>query len=224
MNLRGESPGGAEGTGPGRQLLRERRLRMAVSAGSAFGLHLLYALYHGALGVLCRSVWFAALCAYYIVLSAMRFSVILCGYGSRSDPSADMERFVMRFCGGLLILLSIILAGTNYISLSQNIAIKRDEIVMITIAAYTFTKLAAVIVKAVKRRKDPSMLLAVLRNISYAEIAASILTLQRSMLVSFGEMEEGNIRVMNILSGSAVFLFVLALGIAAVRRGAKKKG
>lgn len=223
MNLRGESAG-AKGTGLGRRLLRERHLRMAVSAGAVFGLHLLYALYHGALGILYRSVWFAALCAYYIVLSAMRFSVILCGYGSRSAPSADMERFVMRFCGGLLILLSIILAGTNYISLSQNIAIKRGEIVMITIAAYTFTKVAAVIVKAVKRRKDPSMLLAALRNISYAEIAASILTLQRSMLVSFGEMEEGNIRVMNILSGSAVFLFVLALGIAAVRRGAREKG
>ena len=224
MNLRGESAGGTEGTGLGRRLLGEQRLRMAVSAGAAFGLHLLYALYHGALGVLYRSVWFAALCAYYIVLSAMRFSVILCGYGSRTAPSADMERFVMRLCGGLLMVLSIILAGTNYISLSQNIAIRRDEIVMITIAAYTFTKLTAVILKAVKQRKDPSMLLAVLRNISYAEIAASILTLQRSMLVSFGGMEEANIRVMNILSGSAVFLFVLALGIAAVCRGSNEKG
>lgn len=43
--------------------------------------------------------------------------------------------------------LSIVLASVNYVSLSQNIAAKYDEIIMITIAVYTFSKLAAVIVK-----------------------------------------------------------------------------
>lgn len=64
----------------------------------------------------------------------------------------------------------------------------------------------------------------VLRTIGYAEAAASILTLQRSMLVSFDGMGETEIRMMNILSGSAVYLFVLALGGIMIHRGITKKG
>ena len=135
-----------------------------------------------------------------------------------------MEHFVMKLCGALLVILSIILAGTSYISLSRNIAAKRDEIMMISIAAYTFTKLTAAIVKGVKQRNDPSPLLASLRAIRYAEVAASVLTLQRSMLVSFGEMAERNIRIMNILSGSAAVLFVLWLGTAMLRSEQNRKG
>ncbi len=46
----------------------------------------------------------------------------------------------MRLSGILLILLSFVLSGVIYISISQNIAVKYDEILMITIAAYTFFK------------------------------------------------------------------------------------
>lgn len=66
-------------------------------------------------------------------------------------------------------------------------------------------------------------LLSVIRCIGYAEVAASVLTLQRSMLVSFGEMSDTDIRTMNILTGSAVCLFVLILGIILITRG-KRKG
>lgn len=197
---------------------------MGVFAVATFGLHLLYALHNGILGAAYRSVWFLIMCVYYVVLSAMRFSVVLCEYKLGTAPSMAMEHFVIKLCGALLVILSIILAGTSYISLSRNIATKRDEIMMISIAAYTFTKLTAAIVKGVKQRNDPSPLLASLRAIRYAEVAASVLTLQRSMLVSFGEMAERNIRIMNILSGSAAVLFVLWLGTAMLRSRQNRKG
>ena len=84
---------------------------------------------------------------------------------------------------------------------------------MITIAAYTFFKIIMAIVKAVKQHKNPSPLLAVIRNIGYAEAAASILTLQRSMLVSFGTMNNTEAHIMNILTGAADFLYVLIIGM-----------
>ena len=120
-------------------------------------------------------------------------------------------------------LLNFILAAAIYISQSQHIATKYGEIVMITIAAYTFYKITITVIKAVKQRKNPSPLLSVIRSISYAEVAASVLTLQRSMLVSFGEMNDTDIHTMNTLTGSSVCLFVLILGIALIIRGAKRK-
>lgn len=162
------------------------------------------------------------MCAYYIVLSTMRLSAILCGQKNKNISSSDTEYFVMKLCGVLLVLLNFVLVGAIYISLSRNIATKHGEIVMITIAAYTFYKITMTVIKAVKQRKNPSPLLSIIRSISYAEVAASVLTLQRSMLASFGGMSDTDIRTMNILTGSAVCLFVLILGIVLITRGKRK--
>lgn len=120
----------------------------------------------------------------------------------------------MKLSGILLTVLSLVLASVSYISLSQNIATKHGEIIMITIATYTFYKITMSIIRAVKQRKNPSMLLKTIQYISYAEMAASVLTLQRSMLVSFGTMDNKQIHFMNATIGAVVCLFVLILGIS----------
>lgn len=181
--------------------------------------NLLYVLYHGVLAAVNRSVWFAAMCAYYTVLSAMRLSAVLCGRERRSGGS---DYFVMRLCGVLLMVMSAVVAGVNYISLSQNRIAKYETITMITIAAYTFYKLGLSVVRAVRRRRYPLPLHGVIRGIGYAEAAASVLTLQRSMLVSFEGMGEADIRTMNLLTGGGVCLFVLGLGVFMVIRGTRK--
>ena len=56
----------------------------------------------------------------------------------------------------------------------------------------------------------------VLSTITYAEVAASVLTLQRSMLVSFGQMEKEQIYTMNALTGAGVCLFILILGVGMI--------
>ena len=188
-----------ERTEAGKQFIRKQRSRIVLFAVFSFSLNLLYAFYHAALGIINQSVWFITMCAYYIVLSTMRLSAVLCERKNRSTLSNGIEYFVMKLCGVLLILLNFILAGAIYISLSQNIATKYGEIIMITIATYTFSKITMTVIKAVKQRKNPSPLLSVIRSISYAEVAASVLTLQRSMLVSFDGMSNTEIHTMNAL-------------------------
>ena len=130
-----------------------------LSATVGFALNLLYAIYHLVLGVLNLSFWFIAMCAFYGILATMRFSAVLCERSRQKSPSNDTELFVMKLSGVLLVILSIVLATVSYISLSQNIAAKHGEIIMITIATYTFYKIAMAIVKAVKQHKNPSPLL-----------------------------------------------------------------
>ena len=124
----------------------------------------------------------------------------------------------MKFSGILLVALGAVLAAVNYISLSQNIAAKYEEIMMITIAAYTFGKITMAGVKAVKQRRNPSPLLRTIRTIGHAEGSASLLTLQRSMLGSFGSMDHRQIRFMKEMTGDAVFPVVLLLGVAMVTK------
>lgn len=206
----------------GRRIVGEQRFRMVLTAALGFLLNLLYALHHGVLGVIGMSVWFITMCAYYTVLGTMRLSAVLCERRGGAAASDDTEYFVMKLSGVLLVLLSLVLAAVNYISLSQNITAKYGEITMITIAAYTFYKITMAVIRAVRQRKNPSPLLAVIRTISYAEVAASVLTLQRSMLVSFGEIDSAKVRLMNALTGAGICLFVLMLGIFMTIRGIKK--
>lgn len=207
----------------GKKLITNQRYRVVLSAAVALVFNLLYAVYNCVLGVLNLSLWFMAMCAFYVILAMMRFSAVLCERNHHKMTADDVERFVMRFSGILLLILGIVLATVNYISLSQNIVAKHEEIVMITIATYTFYKVTMAIVKAVKQHKNPSLLLKTIRNISYAEVSASILTLQRSMLVSFGSMGSKQICLMNAMTGAAVCLFVLLLGLSMITKS-KKKG
>ena len=209
-------------TKAGKKLVESQRYRIILSAAASFAFNLLYTIYHLVLGVLNLSFWFIAMCAFYGILATMRFSAVLCERNRQKLPSDDTERFVMKLSGTLLVILSIVLATVNYISLSQNIAAKHGEIIMITIATYTFYKITMAIVKAVKQHKNPSPLLKTIRNIGYAEVAASILTLQRSMLASFGSMSAGNIHFMNAVTGAAVCLFVLILGLSMIAKSMKK--
>lgn len=209
-------------TKTGERIVSDRRYRVVLSAAAAFVFNLLFALYNCVLGIMNLSLWFISMCAFYGILAAMRFSAVLCDRKNRRIPSDDMEKFVMRLTGILLSVLSLILAVINCISLSQNIAVKHGEIVMITIAAYTFFKITMAVVKAVKQHKNPSALLRTIRSINCAEAAASVLTLQRSMLVSFGSMDYEQIRLMNSVTGAVVFLFVLILGISITVRSARK--
>lgn len=206
----------------GKRIVGEQRFRMVLAAAIGFLPDLLYALYHGVLGVINLSVWFITMCAYYTVLGAMRLSAVLCERKGGPTASDDAEYFVMKLSGVLLIILSFVLAAVNYISLSRNIAAKYGEITMITIAAYTFYKITMAMIRAIRQHRDPSPLLAVIRNTSYAEAAASVLTLQRSMLVSFGTMSSSKIRIMNALTGAGACLFVLMLGILMTIRGVKR--
>lgn len=177
--------------------------------------NLLYAVYHGVLGVTRASLWFGILCAFYSILAAMRCFAVLYGRGTGTVlPAYGM----FRTTGLLLLVFGAVLAWSNAVSLSQNIAKVYGTIPMITIASYTFYKITAVIVRAVRQRKHASAQFTVLQNISYAEVAASVLTLQRSMLVTFGRIETEKMFVMNALTGAGICLFILVLGMHMILR------
>ena len=211
------------GTKIGERIVSDQRYRIVLSAAVSFVINLLYALYHCVLGIMNLSLWFTAMCAYYGILAVMRFSAVLCEYKNKQSSCDRMETFVMRLSGVLLSALSLVLATIIYISLSQNIAVRYGEIIMITIAAYTFCKITMAVVKAVKQRRNSSPLLKTIRSISYAEVAASVLTLQRSMLVSFDPVDAGQNHFMNAAAGAAVCLFVLILGISVTVSSTRKE-
>ena len=177
----------------------------------SFGLHLLYAVGHMALGVYLRSWWFITTGVYYAVLAASRWLVWWLWRRAKGD-SAAVSR-TPQYVGRLLVLLSCCVAGINVLAIVEGRGTAFHEIVMITIATYTFTRITIAVVEMVRARRHPSPLIQTLRNLSLASACVSVYSMQRSMLVSFPGLPMAEIQFLNICTGTAVWLIVLSLGI-----------
>ena len=184
----------------------------------SLAVNFVYALGNCALGFINHSWWFVTVGAYYAVLAMMRFSVLQIKRKAKGD--LDTEFFARRITGILLVALSVCIVGVNVLSALKERGTAFHEIIMITIATYTFIKITVAIVGMVKVRHTASPVLKTLRNIALADACVSIYTMQRSMLQSFPGLTPAEIQIFNILTGTAVWMVVLFLGINLI--GGKK--
>lgn len=186
-------------------------LNFAKSPYTSLAINFAYAIGNCVIGFLSHSWWFITVGAYYAVLTTTRFSVLQ--IKRRADGDFDTERFAGRITGILLVVLSFCIVGVNVLSAVEARGTAFHKIIMIAIATYTFTKITLAIIGMVKVKHAASPVLKTLRNISMADAFVSVYTMQRSMLVSFPGMEAEEILLFNILTGTAVWLIVLLLGI-----------
>ena len=178
------------------------KIKKSALAGLLF--NTAFATYYLVFGIVSKSWWLLTLGSYYIVLSLVRFFIL------RAEKK---DRLVTRFTGIMLMILTIPLSGTVILSVVRDRGLKLPMIVMIAMAAYTFTKITLATIQLVKARRSTSATFIVLRSISFADAFVSIFALQRSMLVSFEGMTENEILIMNASLGSAVCVIVFLLGL-----------
>ncbi len=202
--------------------LGNKQQRIFIFAFASFIVNITYGIGNAIVGFMTFSWWFITLSAYYVILSIMRLALVMSEKHHKAE-NRENEVFAKRFSGIMIICMSVVLIGTVILTIRQDIGTKFHEIIMITIATYTFTKLVFAIINLCKSKNFSSPIIKVLRNISVADAAVSIFSLQRSMLISFAGMKIEDIRIFNILTGSAVCFVVLILGINLLRKE-KKNG
>lgn len=194
-----------------------RTERATVTAFFGLLINVLYGIGNAALGIATNSLWYVTLSAYYITLSIIRFVILFYTKKGKSEIFKK-EIFVKRFSGFAFFPLSVILIGTTVLSVKRETGTARHEIIMITVAAYTFTKITVAVINLCKSRKCNSQIITALRNVALADAAVSVFSMQRSMLVTFGDMQNSDIKIFNTLTGFGVCLFVILLGINLVRK------
>ena len=182
-----------------------KEIKIVKSPYTSLVINFVYALGNCAVGFLSHSWWFITVGAYYTVLAMARFSVL--------QVKHDTEPFARRITGILLVALSVCIVGVNILSALKERGTGFHEIIMIAIATYTFTKITMAIIGMVRSKHTPSPVLKTLRNIALADACVSICTMQRSMLQSFPGLTPAEIQIFNILTGTAVWIIVLFLGI-----------
>lgn len=182
--------------------------RVLKTALFSFAFNLAYSAYHVAIGVATHSWWLFTVGVYYAMLSLVRIVVL---------KSRVKGLFVIRFTGIMLMLLSFPLVGTVILAAVRDRGSVMHEIVMIAMAVYSFAKITIAVINMIKAQKSISAKLVALRNISLSNACVSIFALQRSMLVSFGDMAKTDICIFNTVVGAAVCITVFLLGLSLVR-------
>ena len=182
------------------------------------------ALLHIGMGFWHHTFWFYSLAGYYLSLAAMR--VFLVRHTSKHNPGEKMlmELKKYRVCGIVFLIMNLALALMIFFMVYFNRTFHHHEITTIALAAYTFTSLTLAIIGTVKYRKYNSPVYSASKAISLASACVSMLTLESTMLTTFGDgtLSMTERRVFLGVSGGAISVCIIAMAVYMIVQANKK--
>ena len=202
----------------------DTRLRVNVSLYGSFAWNALYGIFQLWLGFYHHTFWFYSLGAYYICLAVMRF--FLARHTSKYAPGEVMQTELLKYraCGIVFLVMNLALALIIFFMVYWNRTFEHHMITTIAMAAYTFTALTTAIVNVIKYRKYNSPVFSASKAISLAAALVSMLTLESTMLTTFGDgtMTATAQKWMLGATGGVVSLLIVATAIYMIIVGTKK--
>lgn len=203
----------------------DTRLRVKISLFGSMLWNWAYAVLQLGLGIHHKTFWFCSLAGYYFALAVMRF--FLARYTTRNIPGEDLREELKRyrFCGIVLLVMNLALALMIFFMVYWNRTFRHDEITTIAMAAYTFGSFTMAIVNVRKYRKFGSPVYNASRAISLASACVSMLTLESTMLTTFGDgtMDMKTRQIFLCASGIAVSLIIILMAVYMIVQGTKKR-
>ncbi len=215
------------------RLLSDYRYRTVIFTNISFFLNLVFVFMNLFFGIRQRSWWFITLSAYYLLLSSMRFAALReenRNNRTKEKVSLEAERIhanevrIYRNCGIIMILLTLALLGSVVLILNNGNGKSYPGYSIFVVAGYTFYKIILSVINLFRVGKFKSPLLKTIRHIGYADAMMSLLSLQTAMFTSFATAQDkATPKIMNGLTGGAVCLMILAMGIYMVASSRKQK-
>jgi len=191
------------------------KLRVNVTLFGTLLYNAAYAVFHFVLGVVHASYWYGTLGCYYICLAIMRF--YLARYTMTHQAGEDLreEWGKYRTCGIAFLVMNLAVSLMIFFMVYWNKrTMQHHEITTIALAAYTFSAMGRAIVNVVKFRQYQSPVYSATKAVSLAAACVSMLTLESTMLNTFGQdvpMQER--KLMLALSGAAISFTIIAMAI-----------
>lgn len=203
--------------------LGDAHLRMKVTLSANALWNAAYATLQLVLGIYHRSAWFYSLAAYYYSLATMR--TFLMHHTMKHAPGEKMRSELIKYraCGWIFLVVNLALSGMMLYRIHEGRMVSHHEITTIAMAAYTFTSLTMAIINLIKYRKYNSPVFSASKAISLASACVSMLSLESTMLMTFGDgsMTQKTQILFLALSGGGVSAFIIAMAIYMIVRSGK---
>lgn len=216
-----------------RRLFRHAREDYAFKTEACAGVSLaatgLFALYNGYLGLAVPSVWHGSICAFDLMLVAIRATILHAEWKSRRygrGRQAICRRRTFLFSCALLLLLDVSLITPVAVMVRMQKPVNMGLIPAIAMAAYTFYKLTMAFVHVWRRacRHSSNLLVVELRTINLIDALVSILTLQNTLIMV--KQTQGSAQSMSAftaVTSAAIYAVIVFLSVRLLIRGLKEE-
>ena len=198
-------------------------LRINVSLYGSLIWNIAFAIFQLGLGFYHKSFWFYSMFAYYVMLGIMRFFLVKHTSKYKINEQTEIETKKYIFCGWLLLFMNLSLAVIVFFMVYGNKTFYHHMITTIALAAYTFFTFTFAIINIFKYKKYKSPVYSAAKSITLIAGAVSMLTLEATMLTTFGSGESPLFRqIMLTFTGVAVIGFAITMAIIMIVKGSKK--
>ena len=154
----------------------------------------------------------------------MRF--FLAQYTIKNKPGEKMREELSRYrlCGWVFLAMNLALSLMVFFMVYWNRTFRHHEITTIALAAYTFTAFVMAIINIVKYRKYNSPVYSASKAISLASACVSMLTLEATMLTTFGDgtMDAVTRKIFLGCTGGVISVFVIVTAIYMIKQSSEK--
>jgi len=196
------------------------RLRMNVSLYGSLVWNVAFAIFQLGLGFYHKSFWFYSMFAYYVMLGVMRFFLVqhTSKYEANEEKEIEIKKYIVS--GYLLLAMNLALAVIVFFIVYFNKTFNHHMITTIAMAAYTFVTFTFAIINLVKYKKYKSPVYSAAKSITLIAGAVSMLTLETTMLTTFGTTEGPLFnQIMLSCTGLAVIGFAITMAVIMIVKG-----
>lgn len=202
----------------GSKYVNDLAFRGSVSIYQGIAVNFLYGLFRIVVGTRYASVWFISMAVYYLVLAVLRLSLIL-NYQHKSET---VELRCYRRTAWWLFLLNLPMGGMILLMVLTNSGYSYPGYVIYLSAMYTFYTMVTSVVSLVRFRRLGSPILSAAKVLNFIAALMSILGLQTAMIARFSTEGDGFRKMMNAITGGAIWLSVILIAVYMLHRGSKQ--
>lgn len=206
--------------------LNDREFRARVSLYGGLAVNMFYAVFKCATGAVFRSAWLWAIGIYYVMLSAIRFT-LLRNVRLTDKKEHTLERKIheyksARLCGIMMFALNIAMTGMTVQMIWRNRGYEYKGYIIYISAMYAFYSFINAVVNVVKFTKINNPILSAAKILSLAGALMSMFALQTAMFSAFGGEGESYQRMMNTITGGVVCTAVMGMAFFMIVWSGKK--
>ena len=198
-------------------------LRMNVSLYGAFIGNIIFAIFQLIWGFYNHSYLFVSMFVYYALLGIMRFFLLkhTSRYNVNEAKQIEIKKYIL--CGWLLLFMNLALAVVVVFVILLNEKFQHQVIVTIAMATFTFLTFTIAIIDSIRYRKYQSPVYSAAKIINLIAGCVSILTLETTMLATFGSNENELFKVIILaLTGLVVIGFAITMALTMIIKGYRK--
>lgn len=189
------------GTEFGRRYLDDLTFRGGVSIYLGMFVDFFYVIFRIVVGVCYASVWFISMAVYYLVLGSIR---LFLARSCRRDMAKEARCY--RLTAWSLFLLNIPMAAADN-------GYSYPGYVIYISAMYTFYTMIMSVANLARYRRLGSPVLSAAKALNFIAALMSVLGLQTAMIAEFSAEDEGFRRLMNSITGAAVWAAVIVTAV-----------